>query len=127
MNARVPFFQTLRSRSRTGDPALVSACGEYRALGRTLAENSGQFFKRGRRKILRAEWLVTATGGTAGLKGEHAPVGALNEVAGISVSGLREPIWCLAHEEALLEAMSCGFQTGTGSGRATETYNDAVH
>lgn len=127
MNARVPLSQTLRSRSRIADPALVSAHGGYSALGRTLAENSEQFFEHGRRKTLRAERPAMATGGTAGLKGEHAPVGAVDEVAGISVSGLREPMWCLAHEEALCEAMSCGFQTGTGLGRATETYCDAVH
>jgi hypothetical protein len=127
MNARVPLLQTLRSRSRTGDPALASERGGYRALGRTLAENSDQFFKHGRRGTQCAERPVKATGGTAGLKGEYAPVGALDEVAGISVSGLREPMWCLAHEEALLDAMGCKSQTVTGSGRATETYNDAVH
>jgi len=116
-----------RSRSTTGDAAFDSGRDQLSALGPTLAENSGQFFGYGRRGTQTAQMLLQATGGMAGLKGERAPVGALRSVAGMSVSGFREPVWCSAYEEAFVEAMSCGFQTGSRSGRATETHYDAVH
>lgn len=92
-----------------------------------MAENGGQFFKHGQRGIHSAQRPAKAAGATVGLKGERAPFGAMNKVAGTSVPGFREPVWCSAREEALLEAMSCEFQTGTHSGRATETYCNAVH
>jgi hypothetical protein len=92
-----------------------------------LAENSRQFFNHGQRGNKTAQMPLQATGGMAGLMGKGAPVGAVTSVAGISVSGFREPMWCSAYEEAFVEAMSCGFQSGTRSGRATETYYDAVH
>lgn len=69
---------------------------------------------------------LQATGGMAGLNGERAPIGAMKSVAGISVSEFREPMWCSAHEEAFVGAMSCEFQSGSRSGKATEEY-DAVH
>jgi hypothetical protein len=127
MNARVPLSARPRSRSGTGGAAFASGRAGHPALGRTLAENSGHFFQHGQRGIHSVQRPVKATGATAGLKGKRAPVGATRSVAGMLVSGLREPMWCSAHEEALLEAMSCEFQTGTRSGRVTETYCDAVY
>lgn len=127
MDARVPISAMSWSRSRTGDRAFASGRAELSALGPTLAENGGQFSGYGQRGIKLAQMPLTATGGMAGLKGKRAPIGAVKSVAGTLVSEFREPMWCSAHEEAFVEAMSCEFESGTLSGKATETHYDAVY